>query len=144
MMTTMEDIKADVIGRLSDRLKKANGRRRERTVPLRAVLACIEEVAGGAEWSWESGGSVANAYNYPAVTTVVLATRVDGRIRVGITWSDAKAISPGRAWSMLQPWRTGEGPRGDSAAKWAAWVADSSVVALDDPEVDALLAGDAA
>lgn len=105
------------------RMALANGKRRERTLTIGDGLWEIREVGRGLPWSYEDGGTVANAYSYRAYTTLVLSVRIDGRVFFDATVSDAKSVTPGRGWSVLKPWRRDSGPIGNAAGKFAAWSA---------------------
>jgi hypothetical protein len=139
MNASAADVRRHVIARIVARLAEVNGRRRTRTVTLAEALACLREVAEGKTYSASGGGSVASAYKYPAISSYVLAARVGSQIRIGFSAGGAIAASVGRAFPELQPWVKGQGPRGDAAAKWAAWAASPLVMALEDMEVDAIL-----
>ena len=138
-MTTAREVRDAAVARIETMLGRANGRRRERLLSMSSVMSCLRDVVEGCEYSGHNGGTVANAYNYPATTTHVMAARVEGRVFLGITTSDAKSASPGRAFCALQPWRKGEGPRGASAAKWLAFSQSPGVIELSAPEIDAIL-----
>jgi len=114
------------IQQIKNRLKAVNGRRRERILTLSDVDRVVESVMDGCEWKYCHGGSVANAYKYPAKTTVVFAARVDGHVYVGIGTSPATAPTPGRAWKCLQPFG-----KGDVKAKLRQWVAECNPIRID-------------
>ncbi len=67
-------------------LRDANGRRRERTLSYEDVVACVRR-ARKCGWCAVGGGTVANAYKYPAWQTVCfVAVRSDKNIvlRIGL------------------------------------------------------------
>jgi hypothetical protein len=142
MSVIQQEVATDAMHRVENMLIRANGRRRERIVPLNTVLGMIRRFGPDSRWSACDGGSVANSYNFPAATTVILLARVQGRIFLGIATASAKATSPGRAWSCLQPWKHDEGPRGDVEAKWAEWTRQPNVIELTDPEIDSIKSED--
>jgi hypothetical protein len=128
-----------LIAKIDALLKAANGRRRVRTMTVGTIMGLIADVADGHEFSWEDGGTVANAYDYAASSTLALVAKVDGKVYLGIAIVDAKATTPGRAWSALQPFYRTTGPAGDAASKWAAWTTAPDVFEIHGPELDALI-----
>jgi hypothetical protein len=117
--------------------------------PLRLgdVVACLRDVVEGQPLSLRDGGRARARGTVSAMTTFTLTARVEGRIYLGIsaTW----AWRPDPAWSFpeLPPlWannpiktRSLPLPPSDSPEKWAAWACSPDVLALDDPEIDAIL-----
>jgi hypothetical protein len=121
--------------RVEAQLRRANGRRRERLLGMEDVRTVARYVsADGKPCAWMDGGTVANAYKQPALTTLILAARIGGQVFLGITSAPAKATSPGRAWKALQPWSA----KGPSVAKLEAWAGDGDVIRLTPEEVAAL------
>lgn len=104
---------------IEERLKAANGRRVVRTLGIESVRRAINEVAKGAEFCSFHGGSVTSSYGYAAITTIVVAARVDGQVYWDITTCPAHAASPGRAWPCLRP--CGLYPRGNAEEKIKTW-----------------------
>jgi hypothetical protein len=73
-------------------LAACNGRRRVRTLTLSDVLRCCRAAIVDSDgWHASGGGTVANAYSYPAEQTACLAVvRTDGRLRVEVGRAGAK------------------------------------------------------
>lgn len=78
-------------------LRRANGRRRTRTLSLASCINCakaaIDDVEG---YSYITGGHVANSYGYRSYTTVcVAAVRSNGTVRISVALSSgSKGSSP--------------------------------------------------
>jgi hypothetical protein len=71
-------------------LKQVNGRRRTRVLTEHDIEWIISEAIRD-DYSFASGGEVANAYKYPAVqTTAIAALRSDGDIAFAVGTSNAK------------------------------------------------------
>jgi len=71
-------------------LKHINGRRRSRILTERDIEVIISEAIRD-DYSFASGGEVANAYGYPAIqTTAIAALRSDGDIAFAVGTSNAK------------------------------------------------------
>lgn len=83
-LTLTETAKLDAI---SAALNAANGRRRERTCDLTDVSYLI---SGDAAFNNRDGGRVANAYKYPATTTVVVVRKHRGQSFVRVNERPAK------------------------------------------------------
>ena len=88
----------------------ANGARRIRTLSYQELMDVLRRINRHpheiGEWATLNGGSVANAYGYPAITTIALAVRdEDGSVVLGIKTADANKVTPGRAWPTVSPWR---------------------------------------
>lgn len=85
------------IKQLEADLKRANGKRRERTLSLDNCINCARSALLNDErWSYVSGGTVANAYGYRSYQTVcVAAVRSNGTVRIGVAvTSGTKGSSP--------------------------------------------------
>jgi hypothetical protein len=102
-------------------LEAVQGARKVRLVTPDEVRA-VAKLAAKDGAAFITGGTVANAYDYKAVTTVVLAVKVPRKgVAIGVGHCDAHGKpTPGRAWKELQPWG-----RGDQTAKLATWSASS-------------------
>ena len=67
-------------------LSRANGRRRTRLLSLSDIAYAVKCARQKRTYHTVAGGTVANAYSYPAARTMcVVAIRTDGSIRIGIT-----------------------------------------------------------
>ena len=97
----------DTLELIQSHLDMANGHRRNRTLNLSRVMQVVDQVREGSITCTANGGTVGNSYGSRTFTTIVLAARVNGRLRLGIAQSDAMTPSPGRAWKCLQPWGKG-------------------------------------
>jgi hypothetical protein len=141
----------EVITRIEQMLDRANEKRRTRILSMGDVLRVLEKVVFGRsqdQWqtSWDHGGMVANAYRYPARTTVVVAARLTYPsvlgVFVGIAWCNARRPSPGRTFPSLGYWQSkSDRPGGDHEAKFREWteLGPDSVAEISPAEIDALI-----
>lgn len=108
--------------RLQAALRAANGKRRVRTLHMDDVLQAIHEAVRDA-YGYRNGGTVANAYKYPAIQTCVLAaTRTNGDVMVcvGIAYANKGAAPRPRVLAREIPTITVDSPRVRTAVrKWA-------------------------
>jgi hypothetical protein len=139
-MTTATDVKTGTLLKIEALLKSVNGKRRERKLSRAEVVELIRDVViDGQSFSFTHGGSVANAYQQSAMTTLAIVSKVEDRFFLGINTASAKRNpTPGRAFATLQPFGE-QGPRGNAAGKWLAWTASSNVIELTGPEIDSLI-----
>lgn len=84
-MSNTEQIEYEITKALS----AANGRRRERTLTMADVAqalreSLIDDPSAGYGFGYVNGGTVANAYGYPAFQTKIVATRRRREIRLRI------------------------------------------------------------
>lgn len=114
---------------INESLAKVNGKRRVRVLSLDNVMSCLRAAVDGAEFSTANGGSVPNAYGYPADTTVCATAFVDGEVYWSIKTSPAHAASAGRAWTCLQPCT--DYPLGDGKTKIAEWAKEANRLTRD-------------
>lgn len=114
-------IRGTTLDALRASLDRANGRRRERTLTLHDVLRCVQRAREDG-WHAVGGGTVANAYSYPAEQTACLvAVRTDGTVRVAIGTTGAKK------GNSLTNWASGLTIR-STAEQFRAW-ADTAEIA---------------
>ena len=90
-------------------LASANGRRRTRTLSRSSIDRLIARGLNRdlGDYETHDGGSVANSYGYPAVSTVALIAVTSTGVYLGISEANCPSPSPGRAWSELQPFGVG-------------------------------------
>lgn len=100
MTMTLRDV-------IQDRLDRANGKRRTRLLGVDDVLLCVCRAAKREDGVfWTCGGAVASSYGYVSTSTVCLAVRrADGSVAVDVTSAPGYATTPGRAWSIVAPFR---------------------------------------
>jgi uncharacterized protein (TIGR02996 family) len=108
------------LGTIFGNLEKANGKRRTRTLDESDVINTVIR-ATEKGWAWVNGGTVANAYGYPAVTTWILAVKkADGTIAVDAgEGSASKNRSPVCVWKELVLWKPGQSASDARIAAWA-------------------------
>jgi hypothetical protein len=128
---------------VAERLRAANGRRRERTMSRRELADLIRNAvleSKGADFhKWAHAGTVPGAYRYPSRTTVALVVVREGVVYVGVTWCPAHAATPGRAWAGLSPWHEG---RESTRRKLDALIASGAMERLTHSEVYLILSED--
>lgn len=111
-------------------LDKINGKRYTRTVSLSEVESEIEDIVSKKQEVGVLGAyRVANAYKYPAVTSVVVVyRRDDGHIVIGAGICQARAASPGRVWPQLSPWKEPSEWNENNWAKIEVWSKTAQVI----------------
>lgn len=93
------DAAAAAVGAL---LAEANGRRTARVLTGDDVRACVDAaLESPLGFAWKHAGEVDDARDF---TSVCLAVAGPADLTVGVVSARAKAVTPGRAWSELEPW----------------------------------------
>lgn len=108
----------------------ANGRRRERTLTASECFWCVLKARNDSEgFHWISGGTVANAYKYPATQTAfVAAVGSNGRVRTACGEASAsKGTTPTNALCGLS--------KRAKKADWLRW-ADAAPVPASSTAAD--------
>lgn len=95
------------LGILEQQLRRANGRRRERTLNFNNVLYCMGEAISRALYGIYWTGYRVRGDKWHPTTTMCLAFFDDKTktLKVGVAEGPAYLASPGRTWKELQPWR---------------------------------------
>ena len=101
-------------------LKRANYRRRTRTISMRDVAQVLRE-AGSNGLGYHSGGVVPKAYKYSADTAAVAAIRVNGVFAITFGSHDAHRSASQVRWF---------GPHSSKEGDLAAWFASQTLESL--------------
>jgi uncharacterized protein (TIGR02996 family) len=117
-------LNSDLVERIEKAIEKANGQMRRRTVGFDRVARlcsyCVDPACSVSGGYFLHGGTVANRYNYPASTAIVLVVlRKDGKLCVDGGQGNAKSPTPASIWEEVKQWRESN-PLRQRLQEWAA------------------------